>query len=94
MMGHLICFPVLLGALHNVVTVNVPWKNIAKYVGASAIMALILIAGHPVTRISTLIFTDLGALTYLSLLVAIDKETRNLAKIILETLKTRFGRSF
>jgi O-antigen/teichoic acid export membrane protein len=94
MMGHLICFLVLLGVLHNVVRVNVPWKNIAKYVGASAIMALILIAGHPVTRISTLIFTGLGALTYLSLLVAIDKETRNLAKIIWGTLKTRFGRSY
>jgi O-antigen/teichoic acid export membrane protein len=92
MMGHLICFLVLLGVLHNVVRVNVPWKNIAKYVVASAIMALILIAGHPVTRISTLLFTGVGALVYLGLLVAFDKETRNLAKIILGTLKARFGR--
>jgi O-antigen/teichoic acid export membrane protein len=92
MMGHLICFLVLLGVLHNVVRVNVPWKNIANYLVASAIMALILIAGHPVTRISTIIFTGLGGLTYLSLLVAIDKETRNLAMVIWGTLKERFGR--
>lgn len=94
MMGHLISFLVLLGVLHKAVTLKIPWENIAKYVVASAIMALILIAGHPVTRISTLIFTGVGGLAYLSLLIAIDKETRNLAKVIWGTLKTRFGRSY
>jgi O-antigen/teichoic acid export membrane protein len=90
MMGHLISFLVLLGVLHRAVRLTIPWKSIAKYAVASAIMALILIAGHPVTRISTLIFTGVGALAYLGLLVAFDKETRNLAKTILGTLKTKF----
>jgi len=90
MMGHLVSFLVLLAVLHRAVTLTIPWKSIAKYTVASAIMVPILIAAHPVSRISTLIFTGAGAAVYLGLLAAFDKETRNLAKAIWRTFKTKF----
>ena len=91
MMGHLISFLVLLSVLRKAVRLKIPWKSIAKYVVASAIMALILIAGHPVTRTSTLIFTGVGALVYLALLIAFDRETRNLARTMLLAVRNRMN---
>jgi hypothetical protein len=82
----------LLYVLHKAVRLTIPWRNIAKYTVASAIMAPILIAGHPVTRISTLLFTGIGALVYLGLLVAIDKEARILAREMLQSVRGRMKR--
>jgi O-antigen/teichoic acid export membrane protein len=62
-----------------------PWKNVFKYVLASTVMAaVLLVIPHP-TRLSiTVAYTLLGAAMYLVILTAIDKETRSLAKSILQ----------
>ena len=67
-----------------------PWRSLAKYLFASAVMAFVLLViPHP-TRISmTLAYTLLGGAIYLSILLIIDKETRILAKTILEGIKAK-----
>ena len=64
---------------------NFPWNSVFKYILASAAMAtVLLVIPHP-TRLSiTVAFTLIGAAIYLAVLALIDKETKSLAKSILE----------
>jgi len=64
---------------------SLPWNSVLKYVLASAVMAtVLLVIPHP-TRLSiTVAFTFLGTAIYIALLLLIDKETRSLAKSILQ----------
>jgi len=74
---------------------SMPWKNIAKYVGASAVMAaLLFVIPHPTRIIYTLAVTLLGGAVYILILLPTDREARSLAKsIIQETLRiTRLSR--
>jgi O-antigen/teichoic acid export membrane protein len=64
---------------------SLPWNSVLKYVLASAVMAtVLLVIPHP-TRLSiTVAFTFLGTAIYIAVLLLIDKETRSLAKSILQ----------
>jgi len=71
-------------------TFNFPWKNVAKYLVASAVMATpLLVIPHP-TRLSlTVGLTALGGIIYFATLATIDQETRELTKSILNETKSK-----
>lgn len=85
-----VTFLILYFITRKTVKLDIPWKNITKYVVASAAMTLILfIIPHP-TRISlTLGVTAVGAVIYLTLLVVIDKEARALVNSIWQEIKSK-----
>lgn len=81
-------FLILYVIVRKMIIISIPWKKIAKYVFASAIMATILFVIPHQTRIYlTLIVTALGGIIYLALLMAIDKEARLLAKSVWQEIK-------
>ncbi|MEM2632044.1 MAG: hypothetical protein QXE00_05775 [Candidatus Bathyarchaeia archaeon] len=73
--------------------IKIPWRNIAKYIFASAVMGFVLyLIPHP-TRISlTLAVTALGGIIYFGLLLAIDGEARLLVKAVWREIESRFKR--
>lgn len=85
---HLAIFLVLYAILIKTVRIRIPWKSIAKYVFASSIMATILfVIPHP-TRISTTLgAVAIGGIVYLTLLMAIDKETRASFSLIWQKIR-------
>jgi O-antigen/teichoic acid export membrane protein len=86
--ARLAMFLVLYAIVRKTVIINIPWKNIAKYVFASAVMATVLfIIPHPTRIYLTLIATAIGGITYLALLMAIDKEARLLVHSIWQEIK-------
>lgn len=81
-------FLVLYVIIRKMVKLNIPWKNIAKYVFASVVMASILfLIPHPTRLLFTLGITAAGAILYLTLLIAIDKEARALANYMWQKIK-------
>jgi len=81
-------FLVLYVIVRRMVKLNIPWKNIAKYVFASVVMASILfLIPHPTRLLFTLGITAAGAILYLTLLIAIDKEARTLANYMWQEIK-------
>lgn len=61
-----------------------PWKSMAKYIVASAVMvAILIILPHPERLLLTMGFTMLGAIVYLVTLAAIDRDTREMARSIM-----------
>ena len=71
-------------------TFNFPWKNVAKYIIASAVMAAPLLAiPHPTRLLLTLGFTFLGGIIYFGILATIDQEARELTKSILNETKSK-----
>jgi len=81
-------FLVLYAIVRKMVTINIPWKNIVKYVFASAVMSTFLFIVPPPTRIYlTLVVTAIGGIIYLALLMAIDKEARVLVRSMLQEIK-------
>jgi len=79
---------ILYAIVRKLVTINIPWRNLAKYVFASAVMATVLfVIPHP-TRLSlTLGVTAIGGIIYLALLMAIDKEARLLVHSVWQEIK-------
>jgi len=70
------------------VTIVVPWRNIGKFVFASAIMVTVLyLLPHPTTIIPTLGTVVLGGAIYAALLLAIDREARMFVNSIWEEIK-------
>lgn len=84
--GHVVTFLVMYYVIRRAVKVQIPWRNIGKYIISSAAMAAILYFVHPSGRLSTLIVTAIGGGVYISVLLAIDTETRTLVKNSLNTL--------
>jgi O-antigen/teichoic acid export membrane protein len=83
-----IMFLALYVIIRRMVKLNIPWKNIAKYVFASIVMAFILfLIPHPTRLLFTLGITVAGAILYLTLLIAIDKEARALANYMWQEIK-------
>ena len=81
-------FLILYAIVRKMVTINIPWKNIMKYVFASAIMAIFLsVIQHPTRIYLTLVVTAIGGIIYLTLLMAIDKEARTLVKSMWQEVK-------
>ncbi len=87
--AHLVTFMILYKVLRKDAKVNIPWKRIGKYVAASLVMAMLLSLGNPVSRALTLIFTVVGGLVYIVVLMAIDRETRTLTGTVLQTMSRR-----
>lgn len=89
--AHLVSFLVLYSTVKKVVKIDIPWKNIKKYLLASSVMVVVLLlVPHP-TKISvTLLATAMGAIIYLSVLTAIDKETRALLVWMWQKMKNTF----
>jgi len=86
--ARLVRFLILCAIMGKMVKLNIPWKNISKYVFASAIMAFALfLLPHPTRLYSTLGVTAVGAILYFTFLMAIDKETRALFNSILQEIK-------
>jgi O-antigen/teichoic acid export membrane protein len=70
-------------------TFNFPWKNVAKYIIASAVMATpLLVIPHPTRLLLTAGLTVLGGIMYFAILATIDQETRELIKSILNETKS------
>jgi O-antigen/teichoic acid export membrane protein len=74
--------------MHNSVPIPIPWKNIAKYLLASAVAGAALSA-LPDTTTLTLTFATvlLGIAAYAAILLAIDREARTLVAAIWNEIK-------
>ena len=86
------------------VRISNPWKNISKYVLASAVMGVVLLLLPHSTGILTanatmtekilnilhsLVLTAVGGIIYLAILMVIDKEVRTLPKAVLQEIKRK-----
>jgi O-antigen/teichoic acid export membrane protein len=70
-------------------TFSLPWKNVAKYIIASTVMAApLLVIPHPTRLLLTAGLTFLGGIIYFAILATIDQETRELIKSILNEAKS------
>jgi O-antigen/teichoic acid export membrane protein len=86
-------FLILCAMVRKMTEIKIPWKNITKYLFASAIMATIIYTIPHQTRIyATLSLTALGGIIYLALLMVIDKEARTLAHSVWQEIKIKFKR--
>jgi O-antigen/teichoic acid export membrane protein len=96
-----VLFIVLYSLARKTIKIDIPWKSISKYVLASAVMgALLFLLPHPAgipTMVTTmeiifniaevLVLTGVGAIVYLVIVMAIDKDARMLPKAILQEIK-------
>ena len=83
-------FLILTVIVRGMIKITVPWKSIAKYMLASAVMGGVLAVLPYTNRISaTLAWTAIGGVVYLAVLMAIDKEARQLPKAVLQELKRK-----
>lgn len=85
--GRLIKFIMLYAIVRKMIKIDIPWKSIAKYVFASAVMGTVMfLLPHPSTISMTLVMTALGSAIYLGILLAIDKEARALPKAVIQEI--------
>jgi O-antigen/teichoic acid export membrane protein len=86
--ARLAMFFVLYIVIRRRVVIDIPWKNVGKYVLASLAMAIVLFIIPNPTRISlTVIFSAAGGLVYLGLLMTIDKEARSVIHTLWQEVK-------
>jgi hypothetical protein len=88
-------FLVLYVIVYKTARTKIPSKSIAKYVFASAVMAIVLFL-IPYERSSyfSLGMVALGAIIYFGLLMAIDKETRKLVGTIWQEIRYKIRPEF
>jgi len=85
-----IMFIALYMVIRKMIKIKIPRKNIAKYAFASVTMAAILyLMPHPKRITTTLAMTAFGGIIYFALLIAIDKEARDLVSSIWKELTSR-----
>jgi len=83
-------FIVMVFMLRGTFKIVIPWRSIGKYLLASTVMGAVLYLLPYSSMISTtLIWTAIGGVVYLSVLMLIDKETRALPKSILHELSRK-----
>jgi hypothetical protein len=83
-----VMFFVLVYVVRGMIKIAFPWKSVAKYTFASAVTGVLLfLLPTATTVLTTLVWTAIGGLTYLVILVLIDKEARSLPKDILGELR-------
>ena len=71
-------------------TLPFPWKNSAKYLAASAIMAgMLLLIPHPKRIVTTFAVTIAAGAFYLAVLFFIDAEAKSLIKSTLQEVKNK-----
>jgi len=81
-------FLILVIMVRGMFKIAIPWRSIAKYGLASAVMGVVLFLLPYTSRISTtLAWTAVGGIVYLAVLMAIDKEARRLPKTILQEIR-------
>lgn len=85
---HITTFIGLYRYMRNSARIPVAWKSIAKYILASLIMGITLfLLPYPSTLLLTIAKAGAGLAIYIALLLAIDKQTRELLNLILEEIK-------
>ena len=91
MTARFVMFLVLIVVVRRITKIIVPWKSIAKYIGASTVMALFLGAFLflvPQPNITfVLVATPIGGLIYLAILMGIDREAQALPRLVLKQLR-------
>jgi len=88
--ARLLMFIILLVLISRMTRIEIPWRNIAKYLSASAVMAAFLFAiPHPERRYLILSVTGVAGVIYLSALLVIDKEARALARAVWQEIKNK-----
>jgi hypothetical protein len=81
-------FLILVIMVRGMFKIAMPWRSIAKYGLASAVMGVVLFLLPYTNRIlTTLAWTGVGGIVYLAMLMAIDKESRGLPKAILQEIR-------
>jgi len=81
-------FLILVIMVRGMFKIAIPWRSITKYSLASAVMGIVLFFLPYTNRISTtLAWTGVGGIVYLAVLMAIDKESRELPKAILHVIR-------
>jgi hypothetical protein len=83
-----VMFLVLVGVVRGVMKIHFPWRSVAKYALASVVTGVVLYLLPSTTSVlTTLLWTAIGGLLYLALLMLIDKETCQIPKDILSELR-------
>ena len=83
-----VMFLVLVVVVRGMIKIAFPWKSVAKYTFASIVSGIVLFLLPASSSIMiTLIWTAVGGLLYLVVLMLIDKEARSLPKQILGEVK-------
>jgi hypothetical protein len=78
-----VMFLVLVIVVRGMIKIAFPWRSVAKYTFASAVTGVVLYLLPASTSVAiTLVWTAVGGLLYLAVLMLIDKETRSLPKDI------------
>ncbi len=87
-------FIVLYVLVRKMMRIDIPWKSIAKYLFASAVMGAVLFLLPQSEKVSTtLIYTAVAGVVYLAVLLAIDKEARDLPMSILREVRGKKNQS-
>ncbi len=87
---HALSFAFLNVIVRKMIKVEIPWRNVSKYVFAAAVMgAFMYFLPHPERISTTLGETVAGAAIYLGLLMAVDAEARALAKSVIGEVRAR-----
>ncbi len=87
--AHVATLAIQYGMMRNSVRINVPWKSIGKYLIASAVSAVFFhMLPDTTTILLTLCVVLAGSAIYASILLAIDKDARNLVLAIWQEINT------
>jgi hypothetical protein len=87
--AHIVILLIQYTMMHTTVHINIPWRNIGKYILASAITATALyVLPHATTLTRTLATALAGAAIYLAILLSIDREARKTVTLIWEEIKS------
>lgn len=85
---HSFAFAGLYAFMHKSARIPVDWRSLAKYVGAALVISLALyLSPYPSTLMLTIAKAALGMGIYLSILLVIDKKSRDLLKLIIQEIK-------
>jgi hypothetical protein len=83
-------FLILYAIVRKMIKIDIPWRSIAKYLFAAAVMGTVLyVIPHPTRILTTLVETAAGGAIYIALLMGIDKEARALPKQILQEVRPK-----
>jgi hypothetical protein len=83
-----VMFIVIVVVVRGMMKIAFPWRSVTKYAFASAVTGVLLFLLPVATTIlTTLVWTAIGGLVYLAILILIDKETRSLPKDILGEIR-------
>ena len=87
-------FIILVAIVRGMFKVTIPWRSVLKYIFGSAVMGVVLFLLPHTGRVSTtLVWTGIGAIVYLAVLMVIDKEARKLPKNILREIRRKSSSS-